>query len=188
MPTPTKHLDCSLPQSYPGRAEVPQALAPHALVPHFGWTWVYPIAFSTCGLKCFFRFFASHTQLAESTKKAHPLRLASSTARRSAVRRRAVSCPALQCRAVPRCVVLCLPCFAVLSLSYIPDDNASKHAELTRASMMLSSILYSGVDPSFFTFFWAFFYAVPIYCNSTTAVVLVCTSMLSLNREHSNAR
>ena len=152
MPTPTKHLDCSLPQSYPGRAEVPQALAPHALVPHFGWTWVYPIAFSTCGLKCFFRFFASHTQLAESTKKAHPLRLASSTARRSAVRRRAVSCPALQCRAVPRCVVLCLPCFAVLSLSYIPDDNASKHTALARASMYL--LEHFILQSSFSIVFW----------------------------------
>ena len=33
LSTPTKHLACSPPQSYPSRAKVPQALAPQALAP-----------------------------------------------------------------------------------------------------------------------------------------------------------
>ena len=86
-----------------------------------------------------------------------------------------MSCPAVRCRAVP--------CFAVLSLPYIQDDNASKHTstELARASMT-SSILYSSAEPSFSIFL----NTVPVYSNSSTAVV--CTSMLSLNREHSQAQ
>ena len=97
--------------------ETPRMLSPAKLrvskssegapgAPGYGRTWVHLIAFSRCGPKFFFRFFTSHTHLAESTKKAHPLSLASSTARRGAVRCRAVSCPAVQYRALPRCAVL----------------------------------------------------------------------------------
>ena len=71
-------------------------------------------------------FLSFHTQLriAESTKiHAHaPFSLASSTARRNAMR-----CLALSCHACG--AMLCHPmsCFAELSLSCTPDDNASKH-------------------------------------------------------------
>ena len=64
------------------------------------------------------------------------------------MRYRPLPCGAVRCRAVP--------CFAVLSLSNIPDDNSSKHTELARDSMS-SSTLYSSVEPSFSIFFrWAF--------------------------------
>ena len=88
--------------------------APGSGAPDYGRTWTHLIAFSRCGLnQDFFRVTPS-TQLrtSESTKK-HPhapFSLASSTARRSAVRYRAVSCPAcgaVLCSAVPCCAVLC---------------------------------------------------------------------------------
>ena len=89
----------------------PGSGAPGYGAPCYGRTWAHLIAFSRCGLKLFFRVTPSCVYIAESTKKRTavspaPFSLASSTARRSAVR----------CRAVP--------CFAVLSLSYITDDNA----------------------------------------------------------------
>ena len=78
----------------------------------YGRTWVHLIAFSRCGLNLFFRFFASQSQPAASTKKSTPapLSFADSTARRSAVRCGAVRCRAY--RAVPCCAVLCsaVPC------------------------------------------------------------------------------
>ena len=79
-----------------------------------------------------------HTQLriAESKKKhlPAPFSLASPPAWRIAVRCRVASCSA--CGAVPCRAVLCRaePCFAVLSLSYLPE-NASKHTKLKRTSM-----------------------------------------------------
>ena len=91
----------------------------------------------------------------------------------------------MQCRALPCGAVLCraVPCFAVFSLSFIPDDNASKHTELARASMYI-------VHEHFIQHF--------ILCctgikqqqyssiNSIQVCVRVC--MLSLNCEHSKAQ
>ena len=113
--------------------------APGSGAPGYGRTWVHLIAFSRCGLKFFFRFFASHTQLAQSTKKAHPLSQLNGAAQRRAVPCGVVLCRVVPCGAVPCCAVLCraVPCctalcravpyFAAISLPHIPDDNASKH-------------------------------------------------------------
>ena len=64
---------------------------------------------------------------------------------------------AAQRRAVPWGVVLCraVPCFAVLSLSYVPDGNASKWTELARArgqSVLEHFIQQFVVEPSFLIF------------------------------------
>ena len=60
--TPTKHLAYSPPQSDPSRAEVRQALAPQDLAGREYIESLTVVAVSSS----FFRFFASHTQLAES--------------------------------------------------------------------------------------------------------------------------
>ena len=76
-----------------------------------------------------------------------------------------------------------MSCFAVLSLSYIPDDNASNHTELARASMS-SSILYSSVEPSFSIFLrGVFVYAVQAYSNSSSVYEYAVAE--HQNREHS---
>ena len=85
-----------------------------------------------------------------------------------------MSCPAVLCRAVPCCAALC----CAFSLSCSSDDNASKQTELARASMS-SRILYRSVEPCFFPCLVGLVYVVPVYSNSSTAVV--CTSMLSLS-------
>ena len=138
--------------TYVNPDETPRMLSPAKLrvskssegapgAPGYGRTWVHLIAFSRCGPKFFFRFFTSHTHLAESTKKAHPLSLASSTARRGAVRCRAVSCPAVRCRAEPCCAVLCraVPCFLFRTCQ--TTTLASRQSGREPASPRRSSIL-----------------------------------------------
>ena len=171
MSTPTKHLACSPPQKLskssggaPGFG-APCSGTPGSGTPGYGRTWVHLIAFSRWGLKFFFRF----PQVPPATqRRAVPC---------GVVPCRAVLCPAVRCRAVP--------CCAVLSLSYIPGVNASKHTELTRASMS-SNILCSSLH---FPFLEGslFFHPVPVYGNSSSTAA-VCSSMLSLNREHSNVQ
>ena len=133
---PSRHLACSPLQSYPCPAEVPQALAPQALgAPGYGRTWEHLIAFSRCGLKFFFRVTPSCVYIAEITETRAPAQfsLASSTARRSAVR----------CRAVPYCPVLCRALRSVLFRAYQTTTLASIQCWLEPACSMSSSILYS---------------------------------------------
>ena len=129
--------------------------APGSGAPGYGRTWVHLIAFSRCGLKFFFRFFASHTQLAQSTKKAHPLSQLNGAAQRGAV-----PCGVVLCRSVP--------CCAAFSLSYIPDDNASKHTDLARASMYV--LEHSIRQSSFSIYFQLFSRAVQVRIQLQTAV------------------
>ena len=53
-----------------------------------------------------------------------------------------VPCDVVPCRAVPCCAAMCraLPCFAVLFLLCIPDDNASKHAELASPRTLCAAV------------------------------------------------
>ena len=90
----------------------PGSDAPGSGAPGYGRTWVHLIAFSRCGLELFFRFFASHIQLAASL-----LSLAQHSSQVSAVQLSAVQLSsAVQRRALPCAALWCdaLPCFAVL--------------------------------------------------------------------------
>ena len=130
-----------LPKSSGG---APSSGAPGSGAPGFGGTWAHQIAFSRCGLKFFFRVTPSCEYIADSTKThvPAPFSLATSTARRSVVRCRLLSCPrgAVMCRSVP--------CCAECSLSCIPD-NARKHRlqgwlkpECMSSSILCSCCLY----------------------------------------------
>ena len=169
----------------------PGSGAPGYGAPGYGRTWAHLIAFSGCRLKFFFRVTPSCVYIAESTKThaPAPFSLASSTARRSAVRCRAVSCPA-------RGAVLCraVPCFAECSLSCIPDDNASKHTELARASMYVLEHFIQ-LQHAVFIFHCCLFFGLQqisssgtyAATNSSTTVCIIRVCM-SLNREHSTAQ
>ena len=73
------NLDRTLRMLSPAKLSKSSGGAPGPGAPGYGRTWVHPIAFSTCGLKFFFRFFA---QVPPATQ------------------RRAVSCSAVLCRAL----------------------------------------------------------------------------------------
>ena len=115
-------------------------------------TWVHLIAFSRCGLTYFFCFFASHTQPAESTKKAHPTHSAWLAQRRGAAPCGA-ACGVAPCCALPCCAALCrvVPCFAALCLSYSMSSNLH--------------------------FMDLFLNAVPVYSNNSSSTTVVCTTM-----------
>ena len=87
----------------------------------------------------------------------------------------------MRCRAVS--------CFAVLSLSYIPDDNTinSKHAELARASVYVLEHFIQKPSFSFFSCCTGTYTAT----NSSTArssMYVYIRVWMSLNREHSKAQ
>ena len=82
-----------------------------------------------------------------------------------------------------------MSCFAVLSLSYIPDDNASKQTELARASTFSSFSYSSVVEPSFSIFCFRgpflilYRYTAAIVCTWYEFIVL---EHLQQYREHSS--
>ena len=85
------------------------------------------------------------------------------------MRCRAVSCPAVRCRAVPRCAVLCIALLCFLFRRYQMATLASIQSWREPACPRR---IYSAVY--IFHFFGAFFYAVPVYRNSSTAIVCTC--------------
>ena len=134
--------------------------------------------------------------IAETTKthtavSPAPFSLASSTARRSAVRCRAVSCPAcgaVLCRAAP--------CFAECSLSCIPDDNAiiasiqSWPEPACRSSTILCScgLYFPLLSFIFHCFLDCNRHPRALLMQQQTAVPQYVRVCMSLNREHSKAQ
>ena len=93
--------------------------------PGYGRTWVHVIAFGR--LKRFSRFFASHIQAAENTKKAHPLRAGLLPQRRGSM-----PCGAVWCRKMPCGAVLgrALPFFLFRTYQTKTEANIQSSREL----------------------------------------------------------